>query len=257
MTSADDDASRDELQALVAMSVRATDRVPESTVAAAASYLRWRTSGDIAFLVTDGNEDDRPAREERDRRAERMRRLRAAVPRDHRRGIGIKRLRPVRQREHRRRRGHREIAREHRWGSAAATVFHGGQADHRQVREGRRPSKCADDIAIGHRDVPRYILAREPVGEPAFERDVVGLRRGERLGGEIGAAERVETDELLERRRDQQGRMTLKAAREIERDLQPVFAGGIIVGMNEYRAHESLLWPSDTQDNAPRGATVH
>ena len=49
MTSADDDASRDELQALVAMSVRATDRVPESTVAAAASF---DGAGDAGVVVT-------------------------------------------------------------------------------------------------------------------------------------------------------------------------------------------------------------
>src|SRR3546814_5448497 len=94
---------------------------------------------------------------------------------------------------------------------------------------------CSSDL------VPRHILARELLGQPAFEREVVGLRRGERLGGEIGAAEGVEADELLQRRRDQQRRMTFEAAREVERDLQTAFESGIIVGMTEYRAHGSLL----------------
>src|SRR3546814_14751148 len=74
-------------------------------------------------------------------------------------------------------------------------------ADHREIGEGRRAGESAGDVAVGHRDVPRHILARELLGQPAFEREVVGLRRGERLGGEIGAAEGVEADELLQRDR--------------------------------------------------------
>lgn len=51
MTGGTDEDRRDELQRLAEMAYRATDPVPESSLATAATYLRWRAAGDIAFLV--------------------------------------------------------------------------------------------------------------------------------------------------------------------------------------------------------------